>query len=155
VYHGSRLPQLSGAYIFGDYVSGNIWRLNYDGSHATAPIRLFVDAGVCAFGYDPRNGDILYANLKSGNNSIINRIISTNSVPDFNFVSLSGPNLIVAGTNGPPSGNYYVLTNTSLTAPLVNWARLSTNPFDGSGNFRFTNAVNPNQPALFYLLQLQ
>lgn len=155
VYHGSRLPQLSGAYIFGDYVSGNIWRLNYDGSHASAPIRLFVDAGVCAFGYDPRNGDILYANLKSGNNSIINRIISTNSVPDFNFVSLSGPNLIVAGTNGPPSGNYYVLTNTSLTAPLVNWARLSTNPFDGSGNFRFTNAVNPNQPALFYLLQLQ
>jgi hypothetical protein len=76
-------------------------------------------------------------------------------VPYFNSVSLSRTNLIVAGTNGPHSGNYYVLTNASLTAPLANWTRLSTNPFDTSGNFRFTNAVSPGQPALFYLLQLQ
>jgi hypothetical protein len=38
--------------------------------------------------------------------------------------------------------------------PLTNWLRLLTNPFDGSGNFNFTNAMNPNSPQSFYLLQL-
>jgi len=155
VYHGSQLPQLSGSYIFGDYVSGNIWRLNYDGTHATAPVRLFVDAGVCAFGNDPRNGDILYANLKSGNNSIIQRIITTNTVPCINGVLLSGTNLVISGTNGAPGGNYFVLTSANLTLPVANWGRPATNPFDAGGNFKFTNGVSPNSPRLFYLLLLQ
>ena len=30
VYRGSRLPQLQGAYICADYVSGNLWALRYD-----------------------------------------------------------------------------------------------------------------------------
>jgi len=155
VYHGSRFPQLAGSYIFGDYVSGNIWRLNYDGTNATVPQHLFTDAGVCAFGTDPASGDVLYANLKSGNNSIINRIIATNTVPYMNIVTLAGTNLVVSGTNGASGGNYYVLTSASINSPLATWARLSTNAFDASGNFKFTNAVNPNLPRLFYLLLLQ
>src|SRR5437870_1684015 len=31
VYHGSRLPELVGAYIYGDYDTGRIWMLRYDG----------------------------------------------------------------------------------------------------------------------------
>lgn len=31
VYHGSRLPELKGNYIYGDYDTGKIWALRYDG----------------------------------------------------------------------------------------------------------------------------
>lgn len=30
VYHGSRLPKLKGAYVYGDYDTGRIWALRYD-----------------------------------------------------------------------------------------------------------------------------
>src|SRR5690606_24440552 len=38
VYRGDRLPQLYGKYIFGDFVTGNLWALDYDydGERATA-----------------------------------------------------------------------------------------------------------------------
>jgi glucose/arabinose dehydrogenase len=156
VYRGSRFPQLTGAYVYGDDESGNVWRLTYDGTNATAPQQLFGGAGrISAFGIDPANGDVLYANLADGNNSIIERIVSTNSVPLFNSLKISGANLVAGGTNGPHNGNYYLLTSTNVMSPFTNWTRVATNPFDANGGFIFTNPVNPNTPYLFYLLQLQ
>ncbi|HYF37185.1 MAG TPA: PQQ-dependent sugar dehydrogenase [Prosthecobacter sp.] len=35
VYHGKRLPELSGAYIYGDYETGKIWALWHDGDKIT------------------------------------------------------------------------------------------------------------------------
>ncbi len=35
VYHGSRLAGLNGAYIYGDYTTGRIWGLHYDGKQVT------------------------------------------------------------------------------------------------------------------------
>jgi uncharacterized repeat protein (TIGR03806 family) len=35
VYHGSRLPELAGAYIYGDYQTGIIWGLRCDGDKVT------------------------------------------------------------------------------------------------------------------------
>ena len=35
VYHGKRLPELEGAYIYGDYETGNIWALWHDGKQIT------------------------------------------------------------------------------------------------------------------------
>ena len=112
-------------------------------------------AHISCFGIDPSNGDPLYAAIQSGNNSIIQRIVGTNSVPIFNSVKLSGTNLIVGGTNGPHNGNYFVLTSTNITSPPTNWTRAVTNPFNAGGNFNFTNPVNPGQSRLFYLLQVQ
>ncbi|HEU0008199.1 MAG TPA: PQQ-dependent sugar dehydrogenase [Verrucomicrobiae bacterium] len=76
VYRGTRIPQLTGAYVFGDYGSGNIWTLRYDGSVTTnVPFaRILVDAGVAAFGIDPSNGDVLYADVTAG---VIQRIVYT------------------------------------------------------------------------------
>lgn len=35
VYHGTRFPELSGAYIYGDYETGKIWALWHDGKQVT------------------------------------------------------------------------------------------------------------------------
>lgn len=61
VYRGTRLAQLFGAYVFADYVSGNIWALWHEGDRVIAWERLAVDSGVAGFGVDPRNGDVLLA----------------------------------------------------------------------------------------------
>ena len=53
VYRGDQIPALQGYYIYGDYCSGNIWALAYDGSAVTENIRL-VDSGlsITSFGED-------------------------------------------------------------------------------------------------------
>ncbi len=40
VYHGSRLPQLTGAYVYGDYDTGRVWALRYEGGRVTANFEL-------------------------------------------------------------------------------------------------------------------
>ncbi|MEK7780672.1 MAG: PQQ-dependent sugar dehydrogenase [Verrucomicrobiota bacterium] len=77
VYRGDRISQLYGAYIFGDYTSGNIWFLRYDGSNTVPFQRITGAAGPVAFGRDPRNGDVLVAQI---NNSQIGRL-EYNSTP--------------------------------------------------------------------------
>jgi uncharacterized repeat protein (TIGR03806 family) len=66
VYHGPRLPELEGAYIFADYVSGNIWALRWDGSTATPAQLLANHPGIAGFGYDPRDGEMLIADHDGG-----------------------------------------------------------------------------------------
>jgi len=66
VYRGSRISQLYGAYVFSDNGSGKVWFLRYDGS-STVPFQYIADAsGPSAFGIDPRNGDVLIAQLNNG-----------------------------------------------------------------------------------------
>lgn len=82
VYRGKNIPALNGSYIFGDFVSGNIWSLRYDGTNVSNFIRLTDDPGVAAFGIDPSNGDVLAADQ---NNDTIKRLIAvpatTNTLP--------------------------------------------------------------------------
>ena len=40
VYRGSRFPSLYGAYVYGDFCSGKIWALRYDGSRVTESIQI-------------------------------------------------------------------------------------------------------------------
>lgn len=61
VYRGARLAQLYGAYVFADYVRGNLWALRHQGGRVTSWERLAVDTGIAGFGIDPRNGDVLTA----------------------------------------------------------------------------------------------
>jgi len=48
-----------------------------------------------------------------------------------------------------------VLKATNVAQPLSQWRFIITNYFDGLGNFRFTNAADPNVPQGFYRLQVQ
>jgi len=57
VYRGSGTPSLVGAYVYGDYGSGVVWALRYDGSSVTAHTQLGNVSSVCAFGED-RDGEV-------------------------------------------------------------------------------------------------
>ena len=67
-------------------------------------------------------------------------------------VSMSGGLLVLSGTNGSPGGGYTVRSSTNLAAPLTNWLSIGGGSFDGQSNYNITNAINPNEPARFYLL---
>lgn len=71
VYRGTRLASLSGAYVFADYGSGNVWSLVRNGSNPPTVNRLLGEGGIVAFGRDPSNGDVLMADI---NDSLIRRI---------------------------------------------------------------------------------
>jgi autotransporter-associated beta strand protein len=73
--------------------------------------------------------------------------------PQIASITVSGGQVVISGTNGPNSGNYYVLASTNLALPLSSWTPIGTDSFVG-GNFNFTNAVNPAAPRQFYIIQL-
>jgi hypothetical protein len=74
--------------------------------------------------------------------------------PRITGLNVSGGNIVLAGTNGPLSGNYYLLSSTNLALPLSNWTRLATNAFDSGGAFNVTNPVDPHDGQRYYRLQL-
>ena len=51
VYRGQRLPSLYGAYVYGDFCSGKIWALRYDGAQVTEHIEVAeTDLSISSFG---------------------------------------------------------------------------------------------------------
>lgn len=66
VYRGTRFPELSGDYIYADYVSGNVWALRWDNGLVNGPRLLTKATEIAGFGYDPRNGDVLLINHYGG-----------------------------------------------------------------------------------------
>jgi glucose/arabinose dehydrogenase len=58
VYRGSAIPELRGAYVYGDYCSGRVWALRYDGARVTEQRELAV-AGfrISSFAQD-RSGEL-------------------------------------------------------------------------------------------------
>jgi glucose/arabinose dehydrogenase len=137
VYRGSRIPGLNGAYVFGDFGSGNIWAARYDGSVTTnVPfVRLLSDPGVSSFGLDPSNGDVLYADV-SGN--AIRRL-----------VALEPPG---AASNPMPT---HMATGVSLN-PTLSWTAGSgatshqvffgTSPTPGTGDLKSTQSGTSYSP---------
>jgi uncharacterized repeat protein (TIGR03806 family) len=69
VYRGSRLPELVGKYIFADYASGRVFALSAPTSSGGAWTRAtLINSGavIVGFGVDPRDGDLLLANIGNG-----------------------------------------------------------------------------------------
>ncbi len=55
VYRGRRVPELVGAYIYGDFVSGRIWALRYDGQNEPQnQLLLDTNLNISSFGIDAR-----------------------------------------------------------------------------------------------------
>jgi glucose/arabinose dehydrogenase len=65
VYRGSAIPSLRGAYVYGDYCSGEIWALRYDGAKVTEQAKIAeLDGQLSTFAQGP-DGEIYalsYAN---------------------------------------------------------------------------------------------
>lgn len=68
VYRGSEIPLLYGNYIYGDYCSGNIWKLvrNDCDNFRSEKIFKIGSTQLSTFGQD-RNGEIYYAEIGNGN----------------------------------------------------------------------------------------
>lgn len=60
VYRGSAIQSLTGAYVFGDYCSGKIWGVRYDGKGATEPA-LLLDSSIQISSFAEGNDGDLYA----------------------------------------------------------------------------------------------
>ena len=71
--------------------------------------------------------------------------------PGINSAVLSGNKLVLNGTNGIPGGVYMLLTSTNLATPLSSWLPLTTNSFDFSGRFSYTNSITV--PQQFFIIQ--
>ena len=66
VYHGTRLPELNGAYIYGDYDTGKVWALRYDGKQV-AEHRELVDSSVRVIGFaEDHEGELYFADHITG-----------------------------------------------------------------------------------------
>ena len=81
-------------------------------------------------------------------------LLSFVSQPNITNLSIAGGNFAIGGGNGVPNATYYVLGSTNLTLPLGSWTRITTNAFDGNGNFYFSNAIDPALSQQFFLLQM-
>lgn len=82
VYRGTRMAQLHGAYIYGDYGSGRIWALRQTNGVVTEHFQIMTDdsngsgvSGLSAFGVDPSGGYLLYADEQNAVNGSIKRIV--------------------------------------------------------------------------------
>jgi hypothetical protein len=136
VYRGNRLTQLYGNYIFSDNGSGSVWSLRYDGSN-TVPFQFLTtaDGGPSAIGTDPRNGDLLIAQV---NNGQIGRL-------DYNGTT--------TGTPLPPTlADTGAFTNLTTLAPAAGIVPYDLNvPFwsDNAIKSRWFSVQNTNSKIAF------
>ncbi|MCH2200704.1 MAG: PQQ-dependent sugar dehydrogenase [Fuerstiella sp.] len=73
IYHGTRLPELTGAYIYGDYDTGKIWMFRYDRDNGkVTEHRELVDSALRLVGFGEDNsGELLLVDHMGG---LINRL---------------------------------------------------------------------------------
>jgi hypothetical protein len=72
--------------------------------------------------------------------------------PKFRQLGVSGGNLTMKGSYGPPGTNYVLLGSTDVTLPPSNWTRLMTNKFDAAGGFNVTQPISSGRAQNFYQL---
>jgi glucose/arabinose dehydrogenase len=79
IYRGSRFASLTGAYIFGDFISGNIWALTRPGGVPVVQ-RIAGLGQLVTFGTDPSNGDVLLTDFSG---TRIRRLVTATTASTF------------------------------------------------------------------------
>jgi PKD repeat protein len=77
-----------------------------------------------------------------GSNSYtVANYIVTSSTPKLGALTMSGGKLIFSGSNCPVGVQYRILSSTNVSTQLANWIPVTTNTFNSSGNFAYTNSI--------------
>jgi autotransporter-associated beta strand protein len=79
-------------------------------------------------------------------------VVLATSQPIISSVALSGSDLLLEITGGPPGAAAYIIASTDLSLPKTQWERIDTNAFDMSGNLTWTRAVNVSGTDQLYLM---
>ncbi|MCM8526207.1 MAG: PQQ-dependent sugar dehydrogenase, partial [Lentisphaeraceae bacterium] len=64
-YTGNQIPSIKNNYIFGDYVSGNVWQLEKSGSQVSVEY-ITNEKSISAFGLNPETGEVLICKYDTG-----------------------------------------------------------------------------------------
>ena len=100
VYRGNQIGgDLSGQYVFGDFVSGRVWSLDYNAQTGATNRNLLFDTNfqISTFGRDNSN-ELYFAAF--GNTGQIYKITGNNTSPDACSIARSGCTLTVNGLTG-------------------------------------------------------
>jgi uncharacterized repeat protein (TIGR03806 family) len=82
VYRGSAMPSLVGTYIYGDYITGNIWALTYDATNKPVPKIIATVAGSTLASFGQGNDGEIYTVQISG---IISKLVPSGTVVPVTF----------------------------------------------------------------------
>jgi hypothetical protein len=108
-----------------------------------------------AFGVDPSNGDALCAEVRGGNNSVIERLVYIGPAsPQFTDIAVGGGNVSFRGISALSNRMYYVLASSNITSPVSSWSSVATGAFDPNGNFALTDPLPTNTSQWFFKLQV-
>ncbi len=140
--------------------------------HAGMPTTNDLNLGDFVGGGFPLNGLMDEARIQFGTNSpnwvaatyqtvaqnstfeTYSAVTSTVANPVTVLFQRSGGNLILDGSGGPANQPYRVLSSTNLLVPMSQWTPVSTNNFDGSGNFSNGVPLNSTNKALFFRIAI-
>ena len=124
-YRGCAIPDLDGWYLYGDYCTGEVWRLKRNPDNSViGPTRLFdlSNFNLVSFGED-YYGELYVAELNSGN---IRKLVHDGAVADYCTIDTTQPCCQgpTGNVNDDPQGN---VTLTDLTV-LVNFLFVTFEP---------------------------
>ncbi len=130
------------------FTATNYTLLTYTGSLSGQPVLGATPTGFPGYTYS------LNTNIAGQVNLVV-----ASTPPSFGSIQVvnngggGSPGFVMSGTGGTANSTYYVLTSTNLALPLNQWTPVTTNQFDASGNFIFTNSAPTNTPQEFFRLQ--
>jgi uncharacterized repeat protein (TIGR03806 family) len=85
VYRGSAMPSLVGTYIYGDYITGNLWALTYDASNKPVPKLIAHVDGMTLVAFGQGNDGELYTVQING---ILSKLVPSGAQPPDSFPQL-------------------------------------------------------------------
>jgi glucose/arabinose dehydrogenase len=108
IYRGNDLPGLQGQYIFGDFISGRVWALNYTDETPSASLLIESPHRIAAFA-EAKNGEVFVLAHSNG------KIYQLTSVPS-SLGSLRAPTPLLKVYPNPSNGEFRVETGQPLGA---------------------------------------
>ena len=105
------------------------------------------------FGTATHNWQATVINPGGASSAPFSFVVTTAPRPGISSIKVAAGQVVLNGNNGTQGLEYSVLSSTNVTVPVVNWTSLATNTFGAGGSFSSTNAIDPTQPHVFYIIK--